>query len=152
MLQRGRGRLYLTGNLDLTSDLDVVIIVVGVRSDPEAAFLQSCGEKNPIHSCYFKAALHTSAYYRRFSQRTRAECARLGPDHFLLRRYQTELQQELKVYFLVPVDATSAKTKQKQVCSEDKKKKKKKCLLANRFRQKNPSSHSRTHANKKRNA
>lgn len=48
MLQRGRGRLYLAGNLDLTSDLDVVIIVVGVRSDPEAAFLQSCGEKIPF--------------------------------------------------------------------------------------------------------
>lgn len=128
VLQRGRGRLYLTGNLDLTSDLDVVIVVVGVRSDPEAAFLQSCGEKkNPIHSCYFKAALHTSAYCRRFSQRTRAECARLRPDHFLLRRYQTELQQELKVYFLVPVDATSAKTKRKQVCSEDKKKKMSSC-------------------------
>lgn len=40
--------LYLTGNLDLTSNLDVVVIVVGVRSDPEATFLQSCGKINPF--------------------------------------------------------------------------------------------------------
>lgn len=37
-------RLYLTGYLDLASDLDVVIVVVGVRGDPETALLQSCGE------------------------------------------------------------------------------------------------------------
>lgn len=51
MTQRGRGRRYLAGNLDLASDLDVVVVVVGVRGDPEAAFLQSCGEIIPIHSC-----------------------------------------------------------------------------------------------------
>lgn len=47
-MQRGCGRLYLTGNLHLTSNLDVVIVVVGVRSDPEAAFLQSCREIIPF--------------------------------------------------------------------------------------------------------
>lgn len=43
-------QLYLTRYLDFTSNLDVVIIVVGVRSDPEPAFFQSCEKGNPIWS------------------------------------------------------------------------------------------------------
>ena len=35
-----RGRcLYLAGDLDLTADLDVVVVVVRVRRDPEAPLL-----------------------------------------------------------------------------------------------------------------
>lgn len=36
--------LYLTRYLDFTPNLDVVIIVVGVRSDPESPLFQSCGK------------------------------------------------------------------------------------------------------------
>lgn len=50
----GGGGVYLTGNLDLTSNLDVVIVVVGVWSDPEAAFLQSCGEATPLVKTIFQ--------------------------------------------------------------------------------------------------
>lgn len=42
-----RGR-YLAGYLDLAADLDVVVVVVGVRGDPEAALLQGCGNQK-IH-------------------------------------------------------------------------------------------------------
>lgn len=36
--------LYLARYLDLPSNLDVVVVVVGVRGDPEPALLQSCEE------------------------------------------------------------------------------------------------------------
>lgn len=152
--QRGCGRLYLTGNLHLTSNLDVVIVVVGVRSDPEAAFLQSCREIIP-----FIRAILKQTYIRQHitegSQNGPVQNVHrfIGTGSVLIISCQLSCR-DIKQNFNRNSKFTfwycrreSAKTKQK-VCCEDKKN----CLRANRFRQKNPSSCSCTHAKKKRNA
>ncbi len=51
--------LYLTRYLDFTPNLDVVIIMVGVRGDPESPLFQSCEETIHLMRARFTFVLCT---------------------------------------------------------------------------------------------
>lgn len=106
-MQRGRGRLYLTGNLDLSSDLDVVIVVVGVRSDPETAFLQSCREIIPFIWANLQQP-YMRQHIRRFSQWTRAECMHRFTGTGLALDMKENFNRNSEFPFFGAADATSA--------------------------------------------
>ena len=76
-LLRGRG-FHLAADLHLPADLDVVVVVVRVRRDPEPTFTKACGRQNQIE-------VRKNEKYRTAAERLRGQSASTNiyyPDFF----------------------------------------------------------------------